>query len=134
MVHVAGDDLQRQLEFYKIPFATISQYCVDNGITPLVTTLLHTDVDEVKVNKNGIAIKYYATSQFKRAKTVKIPFTQIRTIDLLSPHPISTENRYYQITTWGDTFSFPKHTVDEDKLKQCAEGFGIEVGSRKFGE
>jgi hypothetical protein len=129
---VGGDEKKgQQLELYDIPHETLLQYCHDNRILPVISTIRYLDVDTVSVNAKRIKIQYYPRTSFTWGRSKKISFTDVSAIELVSTHPISeTENHYVVTTREGKVYKFSSRRCEQDRLAQNARVDGIDIIKR----
>ncbi len=116
-----GVDLQdfdnfMQFESFEVPVKDVLQFCKENEIMPVQNKLKDRDIEEIKLKKNRIIIKYY--SRWIPKRTI-LPISNITSVKLVSAHPISITNDYYLIqTSIGASYQFCHYNLKKDTIEQ----------------
>ncbi len=131
-IYGAAEEEMGALELYSIPYENLLQYCRKSNISPLVSTIKYTEIENVKANAKRIKIEYFAKFPCIWGRSKRIPFSEIADIDFVSTHRISkTEDHYIISTRQGKVYKFSSKPIDNEKmLIQGAAAHGINVVPR----
>ncbi len=106
-----------------VPEQDFRQFCTDNKVPVEDIIPLHHDTEMA-----GISKKYLKLTQIsgKKEVLIKVPATEIKTIELVKEHPFSETRKYYRLTTADDKhFSFKAISADMDELSHVITSLGI---------
>ena len=117
------DETIRYIDAELVPEPDIRRFCTNNQMPVADVIPTHYDTDMAGISKTHLKLTQI---NGKKELLIKIPATEIRTIELVKEHPFSETRKYYRITTADDKqFAFKAMSADVDELKYLMDTIGV---------